>query len=323
MNVTRLSSLSAAECVGTVQEPGPAAAPARLPNSDALQHAFGQRFHHQPRSYGDHRIQAQAALKLVWIKRGNKKQNKNKTPLDSLDQVRRPCWATDWQQGRVSPSCQAEPQTVQLGDEGSIVTGLTAQQGADDSCYCGRLRAVKACVKLQQLLAKLGPVRRSRESVCLRTPNYIFFCFVRTLNFFFLSPLHFGLGTTECKYPHWPEKVRVERGGGWDLFHMGVQSTKLYMGFSHFSYTSSEEDSHHGKFYFFLRVDTALTAVPVFFFFVVFFPPLNSRQTWMHPRECVVSFLLQLVARPLPPHPKSPRDLSSNGKSVSLLCTCR
>lgn len=136
MNLTRLSSLSAAECVGTVQEPGPAAAPARLPNSDALQHASGQRFHHQTRSHGDHRIQAQAALKPVWIKRGNKKQNKNKTSLDSLDQVRHPCWATDWQQGRVSPSCQAEPQTVQLGDEGSIVTGLTAQQGADDSCYC-------------------------------------------------------------------------------------------------------------------------------------------------------------------------------------------
>lgn len=81
MNVTRLSSLSSAECVGAVQEPGPAAAPARLPNSDALQHASGQRFHHQPRSHGDHRIQAQAALKPVWIKRGNKKtqQKQNST----------------------------------------------------------------------------------------------------------------------------------------------------------------------------------------------------------------------------------------------------
>lgn len=40
----------------------------------------------------------------------------------------------------VSLSCQAEPQTLQLGEEGSTVTGQTAQQGADDSCYRGRLR---------------------------------------------------------------------------------------------------------------------------------------------------------------------------------------
>lgn len=69
------------------------------------------------------------------------------------------------------------------------------------------------------------------------------------------------------------------------------------MGFSHFSYTSSEEDSPHGKFCFFSMFRYRAYCSTCFFCFCFFFP-LNSRQTWMRPRECVVSFLLQLVARP-------------------------
>lgn len=64
------------------------------------------------------------------------------SPTRLLGPRTRPTPATDWQQRGVWVSLfsQAEPQTLQLGEEGSTVTGLTAQQGAGDSCYCGRLR---------------------------------------------------------------------------------------------------------------------------------------------------------------------------------------
>lgn len=63
--------LSAAERVRTVQEPGPAAAPAHVPDADALRRASGQRLLHQPGSHGDLRLQAQTALRAVRTKRGN------------------------------------------------------------------------------------------------------------------------------------------------------------------------------------------------------------------------------------------------------------
>lgn len=68
--------LSTAKRIGTVQEPGRAAAPAHVPDSDALRHASGQRLHRQSGSHGDLHLQAQTALKPLWIERGNKKTKK-------------------------------------------------------------------------------------------------------------------------------------------------------------------------------------------------------------------------------------------------------
>uniref|UniRef100_A0AAQ6ANF4 mannosyl-oligosaccharide 1,3-1,6-alpha-mannosidase n=1 Tax=Amphiprion ocellaris TaxID=80972 RepID=A0AAQ6ANF4_AMPOC len=67
------------ERVGTVQEPGPAAAPAHVSDPDGLQHASGQRLHHQLGSHGDLRLQAQTALRAARTK-------SNKNPPDSSDQ---------------------------------------------------------------------------------------------------------------------------------------------------------------------------------------------------------------------------------------------
>lgn len=59
----RVSVSPAAQRVGALQEPGGAAAAARLAHPHALQRAAGQRLGRQPGAHGAQRLQAQAALK--------------------------------------------------------------------------------------------------------------------------------------------------------------------------------------------------------------------------------------------------------------------
>ena len=59
------SPLSAAKRLGTVPDPGPAAAATHVPDPDAPQHASDQRLLHQPGPHGDLRLQAQTALGAV------------------------------------------------------------------------------------------------------------------------------------------------------------------------------------------------------------------------------------------------------------------
>ena len=92
-----LLSPCAAEYIGTVQEPGPAAAPAHVPDPDALRHASGQRLRHQPRPHGDLRLQAQTALRAVHTKRGNtKEKKKHKTQQTPWTKNQSDAGAADW-----------------------------------------------------------------------------------------------------------------------------------------------------------------------------------------------------------------------------------